>query len=136
MARTNATNVRGIVTELREDSTISLTAAIDTANLLVTRLCEKAYIEALPDPADYEPQLEIIERWLAAHFWSCDNPKLLEETMGRAKDVIQGKVDLGLRLTHYGQQALVMDYLGTLQPVANTKPKKVRMLWLGKAREW
>lgn len=131
MPRTTPTKVRGIVTDLREDSTIDLTAAIETANVFVTSICIP-FVK--PDGTSLSAiELEMVERWLAAHFWSVDNPKLLMEIIGRSQDTIQGKVDLGLRLTHYGQQALILSQ-GALAPYADGKPKQIKMRWLGRTR--
>lgn len=128
MPRTTPSAVRDICADLAADPSISVVAAIQTANVLVTYACLPHYSDAA--------QLKEVETWLSAHFWSCDNPKLLEETIGRAKDIIQGKVDLGLRLTHYGQQALVLDaaFGGVLNDIASGKSKTIRMLWLGRTR--
>lgn len=75
-------------------------------------------------------ELELIERWLAAHFYSCSDRPFLEKTTGRSKAVFQGKTSMNLDSSHYGQTAKLIDTSGCLE--ALDKRKKVRVSWLGK----
>jgi hypothetical protein len=56
-----------------------------------------------------------IEKWLAAHFLSMKDQRKSQERMGADWNVVyQGKTDMGLNATLYGQQALVLDTTGSL----------------------
>jgi hypothetical protein len=66
MARTTEAAVKLII-KVNETATPSLTPFIDAANMLVTKLCTS-------DDLD-DDQLEIIERWLAAHFYAIRAPR-------------------------------------------------------------
>lgn len=124
MSRTTPSKVRGIIEGVEED--FDLDPFIETANMLVSAMCA---------PLGYtSSQLEVIERWLAAHFYSCDHSRLLEEVIGRSREMIEGKVGMGLQLTHHGQQVALLDYLGGLTSVASGTVKRVRMRWLGRTR--
>lgn len=119
--RTDGTQVRGIIQV--DDEEFDLDPFIETANLVVTALCSSfAYTDI---------QLEMIERWLSAHLYSCDHSRLMEQVIGRARDLIQGKIGLGLQLTHHGQQLYNgIDFLGSLSSFGQPR-KKVKVTWLG-----
>ncbi len=101
MARTDAAAVQGII---ETDATIDLAPFIDTANLLVTDVCGGfEYSDA---------KLEMIERWLAAHFYAIRDMRASREQAGSVSQAFQYKVDLGLNVTMYGQQVLRLDTEG------------------------
>lgn len=108
MARTSALAVRGIC---QLDDGVDLSPHIATANDLVTAVClASGYTDA---------HLEKIERWLAAHFAVVHYPKNLMQRAEPTQSQIESKIDLGLRVTRYGQQAIVLDYAGNLAAIAN-----------------
>lgn len=103
MARTTAELVAGII-EVDED--IDITPFIDTANMLVTDVCgESEYSDA---------KLELIERWLSAHFYAVRDPRAIDEAVKGISERTESKVDLGLDFTRYGQQAKILDTEGNL----------------------
>lgn len=103
MARTTSGAVEGII---EVDSSISLTPFIESANALVTEVCV---------PLEYDDiRLELIERWLAAHFYAIRDPRTTSEKAGPVSANYQSKVDLGFNVTHYGQMAMRLDTLGGL----------------------
>lgn len=107
-----------------------LSAYIEAAEMLVNARCVglvvggKSYSDA---------ELVIIEKWLAAHFFACENPRLRQEIIGRSSETILTKNDLGLKLTHEGQQVMVLDYLGGLVGLGADR-KKIKITWLGRDR--
>ena len=108
MARTTPDKVREIV-EVDED--VGLSAFIDAANQLVTEKCTSSgYSDA---------RLESIETWLAAHFYKVFDREESQYTLGAIGGQFFGKVDIGLRSTHYGQQALRLDTAGNLAAMDN-----------------
>jgi len=103
--RTTFTEVAKII---EVDATIStdLVPFIEAASHLVTKVCTNTGYDAT--------DLEIIERWLAAHFYAIRDPRYLVERAGSVLAEYQNRVDLGLDVTTYGQQAMRLAYYGEL----------------------
>lgn len=88
-----------------------------------------------------DASLEKIERYLAAHVYGITSPRLSSEAYGQG-DIdltIQGKVDFGLFLTHFGQTAVALDTSGTLAAYAqkatgkgNNNTQRASLKWLGR----
>ena len=109
------------------DSGISLTPFIEVANAVVTKHCV--------DGAFTVAELELVERWLAAHFYAIRDPRITQERAGSVGESYQGKVDLGFDVTHYGQMAMRLDWSGALSKL-NEQAKKggkitAGVVWLG-----
>lgn len=105
MPRTTAAAVEGII---ETDITVpSLDPFIEASNALVTELCE-------PVTTYDAVRLELIERWLAAHFYAIRDMRRLSETVGPVSEWYQYKLSLGLGCTMYGQQAMLLDTAGGL----------------------
>lgn len=119
---------------------MDITPFIDTANELVTECCSWYEFS--------DGRLELIERWLTAHFLSMLDPRTTREQAGpAAQDTFESKIDTGtgLRATRYGQQAILLDSSGSLAALDNTANQKdfrlpapiqkkkhiVGALWLG-----
>lgn len=129
MARTDATAV-GKIIEVQSGDDIA--PFIEAANMLVTQCCAS--------DTDYDStKLELIERWLSAHFYAVRNPRATMEKAGDVSETLQSKVDLGLNVTHYGQMAMRLDYKGGLANLENSTKKgfrrKVGITYLGTAPE-
>lgn len=126
MARTTYTAVAEII---EVDATIStdLVPFIEAANHLVTKVCTNTGYDAT--------DLELIERWLAAHFYAIRDPRYLVERAGSVLAEYQNKVDLGLDVTTYGQQAMRLAYFGELgklnEKMKNGKIQPISVGWLG-----
>ncbi len=103
--RTNQTLVAEII-----DITagFDITPFIQTANSIVTRWCTDSTFGYTND------QLELIERWLSAHFYSIYDQLPQSEHAGVVSASYQGKTGMMLQATTYGQQAMVADYMGGL----------------------
>lgn len=103
--RTNATNIRKIVKVPAKFS--SLDPFIEMASLLVDTHCAKAsYSVSL---------LEMIERWLAAHFFVIYLRLRASEKAGPVSASYEsGTLSTGLKATIQGQQALIFDSKGGL----------------------
>jgi len=130
MARTNATNVKAII---EVDSSIvpadsDLDPFINTANELVTELCTGTQG---PSTAYSVTRLELIERWLAAHFYAIRDPRAKSERAGSVGVSYQEKVDLNFAVTTYGQQAMMLDTNGALARLNKGKGVGIQILWLG-----
>lgn len=123
MARTTASAVEGIC-DVIEDT--DLDPYILPANELVTEVCV---------PAGYsDERLELIERWLAAHFYCVFDPRAQSESAGVSASY-EGTAGMYLERTRYGQMAMILDTAGGLAQLnTQTEAGKVRTLsisWLG-----
>ena len=109
MTRTTADAVSRIRTvEDDGDVDIILEPFIEAANSLVTEMCTRGSLS--------DERLELIERWLSAHFYTLqsDARLTLSETVGPVTETFFGKVGFNLNLTPYGQQAMLLDTTGAL----------------------
>jgi hypothetical protein len=127
MSRTTPENVKLIV-EVDETSVPDLTPFITFANELVTEFCA--------DEGYSAERLEIIERWLAAHFYCVRDPRSSSEGAGGVSASYQGSTGMHLDLTTYGQQAMLLDTAGGLASlnsgVGKGNTRKVgTVIWLG-----
>ena len=129
--RTTATLVGGLIDVT---SGVDLDPFILTANELVTEVCS---LVTNSDASLYysSTRLEIIERWLAAHFYSIYEPRAKNERAGSVGETIESKVGLGLDVTRYGQQAQLLDTNGGLAALDASvevgKRRQVRVRWAG-----
>ena len=137
MPRTDATAVRNIAKVKRSAEDSTLDPFIEAASFLVDKVCA--------DDEDYDDAaLELIERWLAAHFYHVFDPRRVQERADVISATYEGKSGLYLDFTRYGQQAKLLDFNGHLAALdAEIKnPKKritVDLTWLGKecrGTEW
>lgn len=103
MAFTDEDSVGGII---EWDTSIDLTPFIDTAHYCI--------LKAVTDSSYTDADKEIIERWLAAHFYAVRDPRAIKESAGSVTVTYQGKVGLGFDVTEYGQQAMRLDIKGGL----------------------
>ena len=109
------------------DVDLPLTPFIDTATALTD------YVASKDDNSELTDALLIqIEKWLAAHFYAIRDPQPQEEKTENASAIHQGKTELGLDGTHWGQQAVRLDVTGTLAQLNRTK-HRVSTQWLGLA---
>lgn len=124
--RTTAALVGGII---EVDSNITLTPFIEIANELVTECCTGG------DHTDL--RLAQIEKWLAAHFYTCRDMRAEMEKAGSVSQKLQSKVDLGFDTSHYGQMAMRLDTEGSLaalnERIKKGKRASVSVTWLGTA---
>lgn len=112
---------------LEVSDSIKTTAFIEVANNLVTDYivteCKASYSAA---------KLELIERWLAAHFYSVRDRRLSEEETGKTSGVYQGRTAMGFDSTLYGQHAKLLDTDGCLAALDATQGKRtVGATWVG-----
>ena len=104
------------------------------ANELVTELCTGTMGPSTAYSAD---RLELIERWLTAHFYTNRDPRTSSESAG-VSATYQSRVDLGLDTSHYGQTAMRLDTNGGLAGLNSDTKKgrpRVKASWLGTESE-
>lgn len=132
MARTTSELVQGLLLSdygpTRSGATPSLTPFIDTASAIVDQVatCATAKGSTLTST-----QLELIERWLAAHAYCQSDQPYAEKKTQEASAVYQGRTGMNLDGTKYGQMAQTLDPTGCLSTLS--KRNRVRAIWLGKA---
>lgn len=130
MARTTADKVRGVL--MRDYDTVdlpSLTPFVETANSLTD---EVAAVAAGRNVSLGSARLELIERWLAAHFYSQSDRPYAENMTRSAQAKYQGQTGMHLESSFYGQTAMVLDTSGALRSL-NSPAGRAYAAWLGKA---
>ena len=128
MARTTSTNVIAIlISDKQYDSSIALDAFIDTATALVDRVVTCAAEKGITHSST---ELELIERWLAAHFYLHADQPFKSNKTGDASAVYQGEFGKSLKSTRYGQTALTLDHSGCLKSLSKGKTV-ARFIWGG-----
>lgn len=128
MTRTSSASVQGILADNYDGST-SLTPFIASATAVVDRVSSLA--------TDYgyslsATELELIERWLSAHFYCAADPLFAEKQTGEARGKYQGRerfID-DLSSTDYGRRAKMLDPSGALASLA--EGTILVPVWLGK----
>lgn len=105
------------------DATISLTPFIETASALVDEIATESEHDAT--------RLELIERYLSAHFYTLRDPRPVQEAAGDVQVTYQSKVDLNLYTSHYGQHAMLLDTSGLLRKLSSGKKKTISVTWVG-----
>jgi hypothetical protein len=130
--RTNTGLVEGII---EIDSAISLTPFIAAANSIVTQACTNLPSSKTPYT---DEQLQTIETWLSAHFYTVREGRAFEERAGTVSERKQSAVDLGFNTSHYGQMAMRLDWHGGLaaldKKALKGNFKTPTAAWLGKTR--
>jgi hypothetical protein len=104
VAYTTPELVKGIV---EVDDDVDLTPYIDSADSIIVDVC-------VPVTTYTTQKLELIERWLSAHFYCINTPTGEFLRGGSASIKIETKVDLGFDVTRYGQMAMRIDTAGGL----------------------
>lgn len=132
MSRTTATAVRGIAKIKRSIEDSDLDPFIEAANAIVTKVCLDS---------DYtDPELELIERWLSAHFYHVFDPRRNQERADVVSAFYEGKSGMGFDFTRYGQMAKRLDTAGNLAILdancaAGRRPITPTLTWLGRTEE-
>lgn len=121
-ARTNRRLVIGILDTPNMSADYS--PYILSANTLTTGVCLPGVTNPQVHYTDgyVGSNMELIERWLSAHFYCIFDPRSsFNQGPDFISDTIESKIDLGLKVTRYGQQALLMDYGGYLAAMENAQ---------------
>lgn len=135
MARTTAAAIAGVI-EVDADivpNDAAMLPFITVANELVTEYCTGTVHGPFTPYTD--ARLELIERWLAAHFYTNRDPRLASEGAGTVNASYQSRVDLGFDTSHYGQTAMRLDTnggLAQLNAIMKKGQPRVAVAYLGK----
>lgn len=135
--RTTEVAVKGILARNYDEARATeVYAFLEAAAIMVDQMVACA---ADQDPAITftATELEVIERWLAAHFYQA-GPDLGYSSSStlQASASYQGKTDEGLRATFYGQMAMRLDKSGCLADIDSDAgddagPEVASGFWLG-----
>src|SRR5436190_8170813 len=98
--------IDGQVKEILDTDIEDTTPFITAANVLINKLLLSSGLT--------DPQLVEIERWLAAHFACMMDDRETRVKADQAEATFEGKTDMGLKFTRYGQQAMLLDTSGIL----------------------
>jgi len=130
MARTNASYVIALLRPGRDyDGQSDVAPFIASATAVVDRVDACATDKGVTLSST---ELELIERWLAAHFYkSSDRQEQSKRTMSAAA-TFGGKTGLNLDGTTYGQTAMVLDPSGCLAAVGSGERKRASCFWAGR----
>lgn len=92
----------------------SLMPFIETASVIVDQMAEVATESETPYS---DSMLEILERWLAAHFYVQGDPSYTARSTLGASGSYTGQFAMGLDNSRYGQQFRFLDYRRTIDEV-------------------
>jgi hypothetical protein len=127
--RSNAAQVREV---LETDEDIQVEPFIKAANSIVNWL----YAHCAEMASLSTDDLELIETWLAAHYYSQKDPALTQRTTGGASGSFQGQVAMYFEGTWYGQKAMELDHSGCLakrqQELKTGQKTSASIGWAGK----
>jgi hypothetical protein len=135
MARTNADAVKGVLRlgseggDYDDDFSPSLIPYIDAASMLIDQAVTCA---AKKNKALTTTQQEILERWVAAHFYCCSDRTYQARNTAQAGGTFSGQTAMYLEATLYGQTAMRLDPSGCLAAIGGKQRNTARGIWLGK----
>jgi hypothetical protein len=112
------------------DGSSGLQPFIDTATILVDRIAIKDAAGEMTAAA-----LEMVERYLAAHFYAHADQITASRSTGGASGQFQGRTDMGFDATLYGQTAKRLDATGLLVQLDMPQRPKATCAWMGKVRD-
>lgn len=127
MARTTEILVKGVLlADYDTGLSPSLVPFIDIASSIVDDVAACALDKGVTLST---AKLELMERWLAAHFYVMTDQTYKSKKTGDAAATFQGETKMYLTSSKYGQSAIVMDPTGCLAAQGNMRV--ATMAWLG-----
>jgi hypothetical protein len=99
----------------KKDTIDNVAPFVDTAKVLLDNY--------FADEDISDTLLSEIGCWLAAHFYTLKNRQSGQESSGDVQVRYYAKIEMGLRATSYGQQAIAMDPTGILDNLDKRKHK-------------
>lgn len=128
MSRTSTANVALVLgSHYVSGSSPDLQAFIDTASLIVSRVNTCATTKGVTLSTE---ELEMIERYLAAHYFSHADQLYQSKSTNGASGSFQGQTGKGIESSQYGMTALQLDPSGCLNAI--TKGARASVTWGGK----
>jgi hypothetical protein len=127
MARTTPDAVKAVLGyDYDTANSPSLVPYIDAAAAVVTRVVNCATLKETPLTAD---EAELVERWVAAHFYQQSDQGYTSRSTGGASGSFQGQTGMYFESTKYGQSAVMLDPSGCLTSIAARR--SAGGYWLG-----
>lgn len=133
MARTTAAAVKLILAPAKDYDTglaADLTPFIDTASAMVDDIV--SCITAKGGTALTAARLELIERWLAGHYYKVSDKTYSSRSTADASGAFDGQTAMYLESTLYGQTAIRLDSSGCLDAAGGKEQKVASAIWLGR----
>ena len=132
MARTTAPDVQGVL-GVNYDRRTPLEGFIDTATAVVDHISDRAADKGIDISST---ELELIERWLAAHYYAVTDPPFQKTNItgpgGGAGGEVMGETGFYFEITYYGQVAMMLDRSGYLSAIGSKEGRKIATaVWLG-----
>lgn len=131
MARTSAEMVKEVLAAGKDydlDDNPILLPYIDAASSIVDDIVSCVSDKELT--ALTSAKLEIIERWLAAHFYVVSDQTYASKSTQGASASFHGKTGMHLESSRYGQTAITLDSSGCLAAIG--KQARASGFWGGK----
>lgn len=126
MPYTNSGAVQALLGPRDYDGATDLQQYIDSADILIANIPSYAASRGFSVNSS---QLEIIERWLAAHMFKMNTPQFQSISTGGVSVQNTGASGLHLTSSRYGQMAMMLDYSGYLSSINNRALATAN--WLG-----
>lgn len=128
MSRTSTANVALVLGgHYVSGNSPDLQAFIDTATLIITRVITCATAKGITITSE---EAEMMERYLAAHFFSFADQIYTSKATNGASGSFQGQTGKGVESSQYGMAALSIDPSGCLNAIMNRN--KASVTWGGK----
>lgn len=127
MPRTNAAAVETLLGP-NWDGITDVEQGIDSASPIVDRVVAQAIADCRGALSTAEQ--EILERWLAAHFYCAVDPLYQSKNTDSASGQYEGTSAMGLQHTRYGQQAMRLDWTQCLRNL--DEQQYTQAFWLGR----
>lgn len=127
MARTTAEAVQGVLAR-NYDPEVLVDPFIDSANATVSRVITCASKRGVSISTT---EAELIERWLAAYYYTAADPLYMSRSTGRASGSFQRAQGEGIDGNDYGIRAVALDPSGCLRAIL--KGNRVQFKWGGKS---
>ena len=132
MPRTSSSSVQGILGDHYDsEAAPSLDPFIATAGSFVNKVATKNTAGGF---GLTDADLELIERWLAAHFYTHSDMIASSKSTGSASGSLQGQTAMHFESSLYGQTAVLLDstgFLSNLMKESKEGKQKVRLGWTG-----
>lgn len=135
MARTSAAAVKLVLRlgsqggDYDDANSPDLTPFIDAASAMVD---DAVTCASDRDITIDSTRAELIERWLAAHFYATSDKTYQSKSTEGASASFTGQTAMYLESTLYGQHAMRLDKSGCLSAAGGAERKTARAKWLGK----
>jgi hypothetical protein len=128
MARTTPVAVLTLLGD-NWDGITDVTQFIDTASAIVDDVVVSSASRLPPSMTLTPLKQELIERWLACHYYAqFDQLYAMKTTVG-ASATFQGQTTMSIESTRYGQSAINLDFSGTLSAIS--RRQFARGFWMG-----